>query len=117
MRGVILIILDFNCGESMSVELFTGILEALNYPFAVKILTYLLHQGEAKLSDILMFVSGISKYRSVRKTILSLEAAGLITRKVISWGRVKRWNIKLTELGERIASSILESIKTAIKEH
>ncbi len=100
----------------MGAELFTTILEALNNPFAMRILTYLLHQGEAKLSDILMFVSGISKYRSVRKTILSLEAAGLITRKVISWGRAKRWDLKLTKLGEKIARSLLESIKTALKE-
>jgi len=100
----------------MGVELFTSILEALNYPFAVRILTYLLLRGEAKLSDILMFVSGISKYRSVRKTILSLEAAGLITRRVVSWGRAKRWDLKLTKLGEKIARSIIESIKTAIKE-
>ncbi len=100
----------------MTSDLFGVIMEALNYPFALRILMYLLHKGEAKLSDILVFVTGISKYRSVRKTILNLEAAGLISKDVISWGKAKKWNLRLTRLGERITRSLLESLKKTLKE-
>ena len=100
----------------MATALFTAIIEALNQPFAVEILTFLLSKGEAKLSDILVFVSGISKYRSVRKTILTLESVGLITKTVTTWGKAKKWHIKLTQLGEKIARSIIDAIKKVIGE-
>jgi len=94
----------------------TAVLEAMNNPFAFQILIFLLQKGEAKLSDILVFVSGISRYRSVRKTILTLEKVGLIKRTIISWGKAEKWIIKLTTFGEKIAKGLFDSIKKVINE-
>lgn len=100
----------------MEAELLRSILNALNSPFALQILLYLLYKGEAKLTDILLEVTGYSKYRSVKKTILSLERAGLIMREVRTWGRVKKWLLRLTELGEKISKSFDASLRTIAKE-
>ena len=97
-------------------ELARLIMSALNNPFAIQILLYLLYRREAKLTDILMEVTGYSKYRSVKKAILHLERAGLIKREVVSWGRVKKWVLRLTGLGERLIVGIEKSIKSVLKE-
>jgi len=101
----------------LAIELLRTVIEALNNPFAIQILVFLLQRGEAKLTDILVFVTGVSKYRSVRRTIFSLEKAGLVEKEVITWGRAKKWNLRLTKLGEKIAKSILESLRSVLKEH
>jgi len=100
----------------MAIEITHALLEAISNPFALQILIYLLQKGEAKLSDILVFITGFSRYKSVRKTLLKLEAVGLINRKIISWGRAQKWVITLTEMGEKLAKSISAVLKLFIKE-
>ncbi|MHA1616943.1 MAG: hypothetical protein ACTSX9_06550 [Candidatus Njordarchaeales archaeon] len=101
----------------MEAEIVRIILNALNNPFAIQILLYLLYKREAKLTDILIEVTGYSKYRSVKKTILGLEKAGLIEREILTWGRVKKWILRLTELGERIIREIDHNLRSTIRDY
>ena len=91
------------------------ILNALNQPFAIGILLILARKKEAKLTDILVELNGITKYKRIRNTIEEMIKANLIERRIEIVGAAKKWILRLTSLGQTLVSYLDQAIKNAIK--
>ena len=91
------------------------ILNALNQPFAIGILLILARKKEAKLTDILVELNGITKYKRIRNTIEEMIKANLIERRIEIVGAAKKWILSLTSLGQTLVSHLDQAIKNAIK--
>jgi len=88
------------------------IIQALSSQFSILILYLLNKYEEMKLTEILAKI-GFSKYKSVRKAIILLAKAGLVTigvKKITP--RVKAWKIRITNKGRQIIQSIVKNIPT-----
>lgn len=93
-------------------EIIRTILEVLSKPHSLLILETLHRLGTAKLSDILVELKSLSKYKSIRSTVEELVSAGLVKRDIVKKGSVKGWILSLTEDGRKI----IEGIKKVIDE-
>ncbi len=86
------------------------IIQALSSQFSILILYLLNKYEEMKLTEILGKI-GFSKYKSVRKTIMLLAKAGLVSiaiKKITP--RVKAWKIKITNKGKQIIEALVKNI-------
>ncbi|MGQ4892548.1 MAG: hypothetical protein ACP6IP_08680, partial [Candidatus Njordarchaeia archaeon] len=93
-------------------EIIREVLNVLSKPHSLLILEALHKLGTAKLSDILVELRSLSKYRSVRSTVEELVKAGLVKRDIVRKGAVRGWILSLTDEGRRL----IEEIKKVISE-
>jgi len=95
-----------------------GIIEILNIlsqPYALIILHLIHTKGNMTLSNLLMEMRALSKYKTIRKTVEKLIEAGLVKKEITKKGAIEKWQISLTEIGKKIAKEIHDTITNIIK--
>ncbi len=86
------------------------IYEALSKPHALLILKILYEKGVATLTDIMVELKTLSKYRSIKNTVEHLIGVGLIKKEVREKGAVKSWKLTLTQAGKGLIEIIHREI-------
>ena len=94
----------------MEKKLVEIIYAALSKPHAITILRVLHEKGSATLTEIMVELKTLSKYRSIRNTVDHLVDAGLVHKEVKTKGAIKSWKLTLTKKGKELIKIIHEEI-------